>query len=84
MASRPGGLVNWKCSDGIERDVFREVVTESIGNAVLASRIEEVTEEDIRNTPTGPDCKHDIVYDERGFYHAFRVCALCGKGRGTV
>lgn len=78
--------MNWKCYDGIKRDVFREVVTEVFCGHITASRIEEPTEEELNavfNNKPKP-CTHEFVYDERGYLYDTRSCAVCGAGRGTV
>lgn len=80
--------MNWVCHDGEEHDVFREIVTEELAGSVLASKIEDATEEQLaaaqakyESTKT---CSHEFVWDERGFYYDFRECAICGAGRGAV
>jgi len=67
---------------------FKEIVTERIGNNILASRIEEVTEEEIKSSKklfeTQNICAHSIVVDYRSWLYDFRSCHICGKGLGTV
>ena len=70
-----------------ETEPFFEEVTDRIGEVVLASKVRDATEEDIKkemeNHKNG-NCQHTIVKDELGWMYDFRSCAICGKGLGTV
>lgn len=67
---------------------MREVVTERIGRAVVASYLLEVSEEEIDVAKTSyqktGNCDHSIVSDEPGWMYDIRSCYICGEGLGTV
>lgn len=77
-----------KTYKGVERYVFREIVTERVGPHILDSRIEDCTQADVdaairRFKDTG-HCGHEYVWDEPGYLYNFRECAVCGKGMGAI
>ena len=66
---------------------FVEIVTERIGDCVLASRIRDVTDKDIRRAERlhkQGKCPHNVVVDEVSWMYDFRECFTCGKGLGVV
>ena len=67
---------------------FREVVTERVGPIVIASDIIPVTEDKVLKAKAefmcSGLCDHSLIYDEKGWLYDFRMCAVCGKGLGTV
>ena len=66
---------------------FVEIVTERIGNHVLASNIRDATEEDIlrdKQLHEQGKCPHNVVVDTLSWMYDFRSCYTCGKGLGTV
>lgn len=67
---------------------FREVVTERVGPVVIASDVIPVTEDEVLNAKadfiSSGLCDHSLIYDEEDWLFDFRMCAVCGKGLGTV
>ena len=68
--------------------MFIEVVTERIGDTVVASTVREATQNEVQQARIMHDsygeCNHSVIRDEPGFMYDFRYCAICGKGLGTV
>ena len=74
--------------DGIEREVFLEVVKERIGPTVTWSDLKKPKKKDIDEI-CNSQCKHGsqektLVYDEYGPIFDFRYCFVCGASLGTV
>lgn len=66
---------------------FVEIVTERIGDVVLASNIREATDEDIKQSEElhkQGKCPHNIVVDTELYMYDSRDCYTCGKGLGLV
>lgn len=67
---------------------FREIVTQRIGEVIVASNIGQVTEAEIEAArdlfkSTG-QCDHSIVWDQHNWLYDIRTCYICEKGLGTV
>lgn len=66
---------------------FCEVVTEKIGDIIIASDVRPATVVEINNAEMlhkEGKCPHNIVYDERGWMYDFRYCFTCGRGLGVI
>lgn len=66
---------------------FCEVVTEKIGDIIIASDIHPATKEEIETADMlhkDGKCPHNIVVDERGWMYDFRYCYTCGCGLGVI
>lgn len=68
-------------------EIFLEMVTEKIGDRIIASTVRPATEAEIelgRQLHALGKCPHNLVHDEPGWLYDFRYCAICGQGLGIV
>jgi len=66
---------------GAEKEFYKEIPLEKIGNVIIASEFREPTEEEVFMEIVS--CTHTIFHDEAGYMYDQRIC-LCGKHLGFI